>query len=72
MIGVCPYDCENKTEKGYCKNTGCINPKFRLLDFWTTTNSRYAIATPCAYCLNHPTNGGSGICHCTLGTPKIN
>ena len=21
----------------------------------------------CRYCHNHPSNGGSGICHCTLG-----
>lgn len=25
---VCPYPCQNKTEYGYCKTTGCINPKF--------------------------------------------
>lgn len=26
---------------------------------------------PCADCPNHPSNGGSGICQCILGTPKI-
>lgn len=25
----------------------------------------------CRYCPNHPSNGGSGICHCVLGTPTI-
>lgn len=25
----------------------------------------------CKCCTNHPSNGGSGICHCTLGTPVI-
>lgn len=25
----------------------------------------------CKTCSNHPRNGGSGICLCTLGTPKI-
>ena len=25
----------------------------------------------CKSCNNHPINGGSGICHCTLGTPII-
>lgn len=25
----------------------------------------------CKHCSNHPTNGGSGICHCILGLPKI-
>lgn len=26
----------------------------------------------CANCANNPKNGGSGICHCTLGLPVIN
>ena len=25
----------------------------------------------CKYCSNHPSNGGSGICFCTLGSPKL-
>lgn len=25
----------------------------------------------CRNCSNHPSNGGSGICFCTLGTPKV-
>lgn len=25
-------------------------------------------ADPCQYCSNSPKNGGSGICHCILGT----
>lgn len=28
MTEVCPYPCQNKTEYGWCKTTGCINPKF--------------------------------------------
>ena len=35
----------------------------------------YAVAEetpdPCKNCSNHPLNGGSGICNCILGTPKI-
>lgn len=26
----------------------------------------------CDSCSNNPKNGGSGICHCTLGSPTIN
>jgi len=26
---------------------------------------------PCRQCPTHPSNGGDGICHCTLGLPKI-
>lgn len=29
------------------------------------------IPSACKSCLNHPSNGGSGICHCTLGAPVI-
>ena len=25
----------------------------------------------CLHCANHPFNGGSGICHCILGSPII-
>lgn len=30
------------------------------------------IPEPCKQCNNHPSNGGSGICQCTLGLPIIN
>lgn len=26
----------------------------------------------CDNCSNNPKNGGSGVCHCTLGSPVIN
>lgn len=29
------------------------------------------IPEPCRNCSNHPSNGGSGICFCTLGSPKV-
>lgn len=29
------------------------------------------IPEPCKQCPTHPSNGGDGICHCTLGLPKI-
>lgn len=32
---------------------------------------RENIPEVCRYCNNHPSNGGSGVCHCTLGGPKI-
>lgn len=28
-------------------------------------------ASPCETCSNNPRNGGSGVCNCTLGLPKI-
>ena len=29
------------------------------------------IPPACRNCGNHPVNGGSGICHCILGLPKV-
>lgn len=31
------------------------------------SNSLANIPETCRYCPNHPSNGGSGICHCILG-----
>lgn len=30
-----------------------------------------SIPDACKNCNNHPSNGGSGVCHCILGLPKI-
>lgn len=38
---------------------------------WIDMNQTNYIPSACRYCSNHPINGGSGICHCTLGTPSI-
>lgn len=35
--------------------------------YYTTTD----IPAACKHCSNHPSNGGSGICHCTLGLEPI-
>ena len=29
------------------------------------------IPEACRSCTNHPSNGGTGICHCTLGSPSV-
>lgn len=34
-------------------------------------NFPYIMPDPCKVCQNHPSNGGSGICFCTLGLPTI-
>ena len=36
-----------------------------------TTTTASTIPDACKGCSNHPSNGGSGICHCTLGTQTI-
>ena len=69
MLGMCPYDCNNKTEHGYCRSTGCINPKYAQIIFWSHNQNTFP--SPCQNCRNNPVNGGSGVCHCMLGTPPI-
>lgn len=39
------------------------------LPYQSSFNDNTPIA--CKGCSNHPSNGGSGICHCTLGLPKV-
>lgn len=38
---------------------------------WTTLNVNSYIPEPCKKCSNHPSNGGSGICHCILVLPRV-
>ena len=64
MTDKCPYYCGNKNSQGYCQTTVCINPMYNGSGtFYYKDN----IPNSCRYCSNHPSNGGSGICHCTLG-----
>ena len=45
-------------------------PNVTLLP-WVSVPSFGAIPKPCQGCPNHPSNGGSGVCHCTLGIGAI-
>jgi len=38
---------------------------------WTILNESSYIPEYCKACPNHPSNGGSGICNCILGTPQV-
>ena len=69
MLGSCPFVCFNKSENGYCKTTGCINPKYQQSIFNSYSNNTFP--SPCIHCKSNPVNGGSGYCNCTLATPKI-
>lgn len=53
-----------KTELLISKNTGTAVE---------TSSTVYCENVPvaCRNCSNHPSNGGSGICHCTLGAPPV-
>ena len=36
-------------------------------DCWTNNG----VPEACRSCSNHPSNGGTGICHCTIGSPSV-
>lgn len=44
----------------------CSEKEYKITKYWYTNIPSY-----CINCSNHPSNGGSGICHCTLGSPQI-
>ena len=48
------------------KNTYVYKPTAPTI-YWPNT----WIPEACRSCVNHPSNGGTGICHCTLGSPSI-
>ena len=33
--------------------------------------NKFNTRNPCRNCTNHPSNGGTGICHCTLGSIQV-
>lgn len=42
--------------------------KYKEPEFYTTCDN---IPEACKNCSNHPSNGGSGICHCILGQRPV-
>ena len=53
-----------------CKSNAYIFKEEKPITYTKTWTS--SVPDPCKGCSNHPSNGGSGICHCTLGTQTIN
>jgi len=52
----------------YDKETGKEFMDFPITMVTENLNER---TSPCAFCPNNPSNGGSGICNCILGQPQI-
>ena len=62
---VCPRCGRvNAPWMGQCN---CQDRVFRKITTWADSGIPAAFRN----CSNHPSNGGSGICHCTLGTTPI-
>lgn len=65
--------------KQYCKNCNWEekDESTTFKDWSIPPISEITIPNPfniphaCRGCMNHPSNGGSGICNCTLGTQTI-
>ena len=44
---------------------------FRITGYESPSLNEAHYPTACKHCSNNPANGGSGICHCTLGVSTI-
>ena len=73
------YNCPDCTHiEDTCENCtryqGNYRTNFNEYDHWwpyQVTTTFTDIPLTCRNCPNHPSNGGSGICHCILGTQSI-
>ena len=49
-----------------------LNQEYNFLESYTQFNNNPLFqSSACKTCSNNPKNGGTGICHCILGTPPI-
>ena len=62
---ICPR-C-GRVNAPWVSQCACNGIIFKKIDPWTETG----IPAACRNCSNHPSNGGSGICLCTLGTYTV-
>lgn len=63
------YNCPDCQRTDSCE--GCYRVAYLPVNLTYSDKSLFPIS-PCDNCNNNPKNGGSGICHCILGTQQIN
>ena len=78
---ACTNRCHENISLNDYINTDATMPEVTLnggVDYYIV--ERYVPVQPsdsafensaCKYCSNNPRNGGSGICHCIMGSPEI-
>lgn len=77
-------NCKYKLPCGWCdrKNEMCIYEQETIANSQSiltnneTLKERYGLwdsdsNDPCEHCPNNPKNGGSGVCNCIVGLPKV-
>ena len=72
------HHCSNLLPNGVCKKTGKLcdealpgNTQPPQIPNWLSTEYSPPIPPACKGCSNHPSNGGTGICFCTLGSTEF-
>jgi hypothetical protein len=69
----CP-DCQRDDSCDGCQRVVQMNKITKVVTEYGKfiyNNNTTVVSDVCKKCSNHPTNGGSGVCHCTLGTQII-
>ena len=72
---VCPYAQYSPYCERYINEDAIrlMNKRDEIIESYRTSNitPKFEKYNPCVDCPTNPANGGTGICNCTLGTPKI-
>ena len=70
---LCDAECSNKDAFGLCKLPECDRkeapPKRIYINECNVLDDGSFIPAACRHCPNHPSNGGGGVCMCSLGSP---
>ena len=78
-----PVDIHDELSKGFARIENVIREETakmsEIIRQAVVSNEVYQYKIPnvfpiqdaCRNCPNHPSNGGTGICHCTLGSPSV-
>ena len=66
---ICGSEMDSFTNYYMCLKCGVVVLNFQPSSDTIVVNSN--IPAACRNCSNHPVNGGSGVCHCILGSLPV-